>query len=164
MEQQDITLSDWYKILTERFEGAPREASRFYNLQMLPRLMHCLNKQKEFCPICKDHFNKLDKVTLHITEWFKDEGDELKEYQKQIESIIKHLQSDHGTFAKGLWLSRIVVIGLAIGILVAYLSNLLFPETEKSGLLVLGSVIGMMLGWIAGKMYENQLRKRNKIF
>lgn len=164
MEEKELTLSDFYTILRKRFEGAPREASRFYNLQMLPRLMHCLYKQKESCAVCEDYFNKIDTVTLHITEWFKDEGDELKEYQKQIESVIKHLQSDHGTTAKGLWLSRIVVIGLAIGVGGAYLANLLFPETEKSGLLVLGSVVGMMLGWISGKIYENQLRKRNKIF
>lgn len=164
MEQKDLTLSDWYQTLRKRFEGAPREASRFYNLQMLPRLMYCLYIQKETCPTCKVHFNELDKVTLHITEWFKNEGSELKEYQSQMEAIIKHLQIDHNITAKGLWLSRIVVIGLATGVVVAYFANLLFPQTEKSGLLVLGSVIGMMLGWIAGKIYENQLRKKNKIF
>jgi len=164
VEEQDLTLSDWYKILAKRFKGAPREASRFYNLQMLPRLMYCLHKQKETCSVCKDHFNKLDEATLHITEWFKDEGDELKEYQKQIESIIKHLQSSHGIMAKGLWLSRIVVIGLAVGVAVAYFANLAFPQTEKSGLLVFGSVVGMMTGWITGKIYENQLKKKNKIF
>lgn len=163
-KEDNLTVKEWYNLLTIRLENAPREASRFYNLQLLPRLMHQLQKYSVNCEICKDNFDNLDKDTKHIVTWFKNEGEELKKYQHTIESSLKHLQTNHYVYAKGLWLSRVIVISLLIGLGLGYISHYALPNNDKKGLILLGSMLGVLIGWIVGKLYEKKLRKENKLF
>ncbi len=159
-----LSVKQWYNLLSDRLEKAPKEASRFYNLQLLPRLMHQLQKQSKECNVCLEKLNNLNNDTTHIVSWFKDEGVELKNYQDTVETSIKHLQEAHNIVPKGLWLSRIVVVGLIIGAILGYGSHFIVPTAEKRGLIILGIMAGIFFGWIYGKIYERKLKKRGNIF
>lgn len=163
-KKEKLSVSQWYNLLNNRVEKAPKEAARFYNLQLLPRLMHQLDKHSDNCNICREKLEKLDYDTKHIVSWFKDEGVELKNYQENVESSMKHLQENHEVVPKGLWLSKIVVIGLIIGIALGYLSRFIIHSSDHRGLIILGIMIGVSLGWIYGKLYEKRLRKKGNIF
>lgn len=161
---ENTTVKEWYNVLTIRLENAPREAARFYNLQLLPRLMHQLQKHSTSCESCKEKFDSLDYDTKNIVTWFKDEGKELDNYQKTVESSIKHLQKSHNIFPKGLWLSWIIVISLLLGLFSAYIAHQIAPDTDKKGLIMLGATLGVIIGWIAGKIYEKHLKIKGKLF
>jgi hypothetical protein len=158
------TISDWHETLSLRLEGTPREAALFYNLEIMPRMMHILSQQKEECSECAHLFNTMDDMTQQLTKWLKEENPELKNFQASRQQILRHLHSSHQIVPKGLWLSRIVVMGLVAGIIVAWLSNMIFTQTELKGLLISGATAGSMTGWVIGKLFENRLKKQNKIF
>lgn len=158
------TISDWHETLSNRLEGTPREAARFYNLEIMPRMMHVLSQHKDECSECAHLFNTMDNMTQQLPEWLKEENPELKNFQTSRQQILHHLHSSHQIVAKGLWLSRIVALGLAAGILLAWLSNMIFTQTELKGLLISGATAGSMIGWVIGKLIENRLKKQNKIF
>ncbi|MGQ1946100.1 hypothetical protein ACT3CD_03225 [Geofilum sp. OHC36d9] len=162
--KQQTTISDWHETLSNRLEGTPREAARFYNLEIMPRMMHVLSQHKEECNECAHLFNTMDTMTQQLTKWLKEESPELKNFQSSRQQILRHLHSSHQIVAKGLWLSRITVLGLVAGILLAWLSNMIFTQTELKGLLISGATVGSMAGWIIGKLFENRLKKQNKIF
>jgi F0F1-type ATP synthase assembly protein I len=157
-------ISEWHETLSHRLEGTPREAARFYNLEIMPRMMYVLSQQKEECSECAQLFNTMDNMTQQLTKWLKEENPELKNFQTSRQQILRHLHSSHQIVPKGLWLSRIVVMGLIAGIIVAWLSNMIFTQTELKGLLISGATAGSMIGWVIGKLFETRLRKQNKIF
>lgn len=158
------TVSQWHEILNQRFEGTPREAARYYGIQILPRLMHRLESHKTHCRHCADSFNQLEDMTTHASAWMLNNDPQLKRFQLQLRHIGQHLSRTHGIVPKGLWLSRFTGIGLLTGILGSLAIGLSVVTIDLPGILMLGAVAGLGVGWIAGKIKESNLRKKHKLF
>jgi hypothetical protein len=158
------TLTQWYELMQERFKGVPREALRYYNIETLPRLMHALSTMEGECTHCASRLRDLDRMTENAGAWMKSDAPELKGFQTELRHTLKHLSVTHGLYAKGLWLSRYVLGGVLIGAIVALLGYSMYRNNELSGLMMSGVAIGMIGGWIAGKLKERSLRRKHKLF
>ncbi|WP_026473578.1 hypothetical protein [Alkaliflexus imshenetskii] len=164
MKEDKKTLADWYSDLEIKFRGTPREAARYYNLQILPRLMFTIDKQKGECTHCSSRFSTLQPMLDDAAQWIKNDTPEAGIFQKELSQTMKHLSSAHGIVPKGLNLSKMIVAGLIFGIGIAYVLHLTLASTELPGTLMSGAAIGMMVGWVLGKLKENNLRKTGKLF
>jgi hypothetical protein len=158
------TVHQWHDTLSQRFEGTPREAARYYGIEILPRLLHRLESHKARCRTCTDYFNQLEDMTTKASGWMINNDPQLKSFQLQLRKTGQHLSRTHGIVPKGLWLSRYSGIGLLAGILVSLLIGLSVTTIDLPGILMLGAVTGLAVGWIGGKIKESSLRKRHKLF
>ena len=164
MTEETKTLDNWFTELEIKFRGTPREAARFYNIQILPRLMYTLSKQSRECTHCKSRLHTLEPMMDSASHWMKTDAPELENYQQELNQTMKHLSSVHGIVPKGLWMSKMIVFGLIFGIAIAAIAHLLATSTELPGMLMTGAAIGMITGWFVGKTAENRLRKSGKLF
>ncbi|GAO31533.1 hypothetical protein [Geofilum rubicundum] len=161
---QRKTVLQWHEILNQRFEGTPRESARYYGIQILPRLLHQLEKQKSTCRYCADHFKQLEEMTTQASEWMINNDPRLKDFQKHLQQSGQHLSRQHGVAPKGLWLSRFTGIGLLAGIAVSLAVGLSETTIDLPGILMLGAAAGLAAGWIGGKIKESVLRKKHQLF
>lgn len=158
------TVYQWHEILNQRFEGTPREAARYYGIEILPRLMHLLESQTANCQHCAENFNQLEEMTTQASGWMINNDPQLNNFQNHIRQSGQHLSRTHGIVPKGLWLSRYTGIGLVIGTIVSLAIGLSIPTIDLPGILILGAVAGLAVGWIGGKIKEAALRKKHKLF
>ncbi len=164
MTNQQQSKAEWHKILNERFSGTPREAARYYGIEILPRLMPCLEKNKQSCKVCTQHFMDMDNMTVHALEWMKKNDPQIERFQQLMEEIGKHLKSAHGIMPGGMILSRFVAVGLLAGALAGLIISFTTKAGDIAGSTMLGAVVGIFVAWIAGKIRENSLRKAQKLF
>lgn len=164
VSDQTKTIHQWHEILNQRFEATPREAARYYGIQILPRLLHRLDNLKSTCHHCAAYYNQLDEMTMHASGWMVNNDPQLKNFQNQLRQTGQHLSHKHGIVAKGLWLARFTVAGLITGILVGLAVGLTAITLDLPGIIMLGAAVGLAIGWIAGKMKESTLRKKHKLF
>ncbi len=164
MTNQTKTIHQWHDILNQRFEGTPREAARYYGIQILPRLLHCLESHTHTCRQCAGYFKQLEEMTTQASGWMINNDPQLKNFQLQLQQTGQHLSHRHGIVAKGLWLARFTVAGRITGILVALAVGLSETTIDLPGILMLGAAAGLAIGWIGGKMKESTLRKKHQLF
>lgn len=164
MTDKPKTVHQWHEILNQRFEGTPREAARYYGIQILPRLLHRLEIQKSDCVHCATYFNQLEEMTHLASGWMVNNDPQLKNFQHQLSQTGQHLSHKHGMVAKGLWLARFTGAGLVIGILIALIVTIFVAQVDLPGLLMLGAAVGLAGGWISGKIKESTLQKKHKLF
>ncbi len=164
MTDQAKTIQQWHDILNQRFEGTPREAARYYGIQILPRLLHRLETQKSTCQHCAAYYSQLEETTRQASGWMINNDPQLKNFQHQLRESGQHLSHRHGFVAKGLWLARFTVAGLVTGILVGLAVGLTIVTLDLPGIIMLGAAVGLAIGWIGGKMKESTLRKKHKLF
>lgn len=164
MTDKAKTIHQWHEILNQRFEGTPREAARYYGIQILPRLLHRLENQQSNCHHCAAYYKQLEEMTRLASAWMINNDPELKNFQHQLRQTGQHLSQRHGIVAKGLWLARYTVAGLIAGILVGLAIGLTIVTLDLPGILMLGASVGLAIGWIAGKLKESTLRKKHKLF
>lgn len=157
-------LDNWYQLLQERFSDAPREAARYYNLQILPRLMHKLDESHDQCPQCNKRFVSMEFILEKLPGWLKADAPELSLYEEEVGRSLRHLERIHGIYPKGKWLSMITIIGMIIGIVASIISYLLIIKSDLPGLFITGTAMGLLTGWGAGKIKEKRLKSRGRIF
>lgn len=164
MSDRKMTLPEWHHFLEEKFRETPRESIRFFSLEALPRLMHVLDNQRHFCSECAVYFDKLLSMIIDAPTWIRNNAPEVELFRKQLHETTRFLESKHGLFPKGLWLSRFSSFGIIFGLLGGFAVYAIFDQIVLSGILILGAAAGMMLGWILGKIKEHQLKKDGKLY
>ena len=164
MSHTPKSVHQWHMLLEERFQGAPREAARFYGLEILPRLLHRLDSESPNCRVCAGQLKQIDEITESVAQRMRDKEARLDDFQKLLQQSGKHLEQAHQTVPSGLWLSRFTVGGLAAGALLSGLYAWLVQHHDMGGLLLLGTVMGLAAGYAAGKFKEARLRKQKKSF
>jgi len=158
------TVHQWHEILNERFQGTPREAARYYGIEILPRLLHQLEKQGTKCKICQDYFKQIDDSTMHAASWMIKDDPRVKDFQYHLHKSGKHLSREHRIFPKGLVLSKHVGAALAMGIIISVIFSISTKADNLPGIIMLGATSGLAIGWITGKIKESLLRKKNRLF
>ncbi len=164
MNSQESKQSQWYARVSLNFQNVPREALRFYNIQTVPRLLYALDQKKEECKECASWLEKINSQLDFAGEWVKNDAPEVKSFQKDLQKALNHLNDSHKIVARGLWLSRITVAGILIGIIPALILHRIRSEMRLHELLMLTIATGMIIGWFAGKITELILKRKGRIF
>lgn len=159
-----MNLNEWQRFLEEKFQDVPREYISFLSLEALPRLMYILDNQRHLCPECSMRFDKLLSLIIELPGWISTNSPEADFFRKELNNTTKHLETQHALYPKGLWLSRVVGIGIIVGVVTGFIIYVVLENVDLSGFLILGSALGMIIGWIGGKIKEFQLKKDGKLY
>ncbi|GAF03974.1 hypothetical protein [Saccharicrinis fermentans] len=161
----DLLLYDqWLDALEEKATRIPKVQGVFSNFEVLPRMGKLLSEKAKECPECKMYWKKLQEATEHLDEFFNDGNSYSADFDELVGEVLRHLKATHAIRPKGLVLSIYTVVGMALGLGVGGAWVLLFHLESFKGGVVLGWLVGVMIGWFAGKFKEERMRKENQIF
>lgn len=164
MSDRKMTLPEWHHFLEEKFQNLPRESIRFLSLEALHRLMYVLDNHRHLCPGCALRFDNLLAMIIEVPGWIKNNPPEAELFRKELNETTRFLSSQHGLYAKGLWLSRFTGFGIIAGVLLGFILYSISNNLNLSGILILGAGAGMMIGWFLGKLKEYQIKKDGKLY
>jgi hypothetical protein len=159
-----MTYDDWITSLEKKAEKLPRMQARFSNFEVLPRLGKMLETKAADCSECRAYWQNLQKSTEKLDEFFDDGNTYSREFEDLVSEINIHLRSFHHTRPKGYMLSVYVLVGMLVGVSVAALVSFFFYRESVKGIVILGWLLGVMVGWFLGKVKETKMRKSNQLF
>ena len=154
---------DIYEKLNDQLAGISRAEIRAANLEVYPRLIDALEKRSAECKECKALYEESEKYTNDIVSVLKGDAGFRKQFEEFVNRAFMHLHDEHQTLPKGKLLSVSVLVGMLVGLSVAVIAAY-FLNIDLMRFGALGWLIGVMAGWITGKVREKNLQKQNKLF
>lgn len=153
-----------FDLLNEQLINIPKMQIRSMSLEVLPRLIDRIDSNQNQCSACKD-LNITGEAFIHdIKPIFNQDKETIKKFENWVDESQKHLKKEHQQTPKGRLTSTYTTIGMAIGTVIAYL---IIKITGQEGILSsisIGWAIGMLAGYIIGKVKEKKLTRNNKLY
>jgi hypothetical protein len=159
-----MTYDDWLASLEKKAEKLPRLQARFSNFEVLPRLGKILEIKSTECAECRMYWQRLQKSTEKLDEFFDDGNSYSKQFDNLVSGINIHLRSFHRIQPKGYILSVYTLTGLLVGVSVGVLLGFLIFKDKVKGMVMMGWLLGVMLGWFLGKIKESNMRRNHQLF
>jgi len=159
-----MSKTDIAEKLNEQLDKKVSRAEiRALRLEVYPRLVDALQQRSGSCSICKELYKQSEKFTDDIVPVVKGSSETRKEFEDFVNSAFGHLHEEHGTLPKGKLLSVSVLVGMLTGLSIAVITGYIMDEdVMRFG--ALGWMIGVISGWVIGKVRENNLKKAGKLF
>ena len=140
-----------------------RAEIRALRLEVYPRLIDALEQRSGSCSTCKELYKQSEKFTDDIVPVVKGTADVRKKFEEFVNSALGHLHDDHGALPKGKLLSVSVLVGMLTGLSIAVITGYIMDDdVMRFG--ALGWMIGVIAGWVTGKVRESNLKKEGKLF
>lgn len=161
--------SDWYKEFKAETETqvVAFKAKRDFHFFRIDRLQHIAKKTDELaelCPQCQDNKKLLNNLSKELSKIVNTTGKKRREYEQTVDSIIKHLRTDHQLVPAKYYQYTYSWIGFVIG-LVTGLIAAIFIERNYIKFVVLASIaVGIIAGNITGSRKDAAIRKQNRQF
>ncbi len=149
--------------LNEQLKGVPRAEIRAANLEVYPRMVEALYNRSSSCDRCRELYDESSKFTDDIASVIKGTPEQRKEFEEFVRVAYMHLHEVHKTLPKGKILSVSVLVGMLLGLSFAVIIGY-FMDQDLLRYGALGWILGVIAGWITGKIRENNLRKKNRQF
>ena len=158
-------VTDLSEKIGDRLEGASRVETRLMGIEVLPRLMLCLKSNEEHCSKCRRSLVLLEEQLNNIREVVNPDNKEVQaEFEKISDSILLHLQSEHKIYPRGKVYSRVVTVCVVLGLVIG--GGLHFAMGSKSFMsaLMTGLFLGLVIGYVGGKLVEWRMKSKNQLF
>nr|WP_321405479.1 hypothetical protein [uncultured Carboxylicivirga sp.] len=152
-----------FETLNEQLEKIPKAQIRSLSLAVLPRLMGAIHNQIDTCHHCKK-YNDEGEVFVHNIQQLFNDPKALGPFEDWVEQSQKHLKSEHRLHVRGRISATYATIGMLAGIIIGASYAWLSIESNYLAFISLGWLLGMLGGYIAGKIVENRLNKNNKLY
>lgn len=130
--------------LEKEVEKIHRSDIKFYQLYKIEKIATILDKEKADCQDCKYHLKTLVKMSSNLSEQLNGQIADRRNFEKQIELIVKHLRTKHGYFPSEYYLNFYSLYGLILGIFLGwifsqfyFLNSLIINISISSGIFVL---------------------------
>ena len=157
-------LTFWRNQINDNLKGSSLIENRLIGIEVLPRLLARIEKNKVDCKLCNASYNEathfVDLIKVVVSS---DNKMKRKEFETFTKKMFKHLSKEHHQFPKGRIFSNILglimLTCMIIGIIVGYM----FKLNILSGFL-LGWAGGLILGYVTGKIVERNLAKKGQLF
>ncbi len=159
MKQQEA-----FDLLNAQLNDIPKAQIRSLSLAVLPRLMDVLDSNQATCSHCKKYSTEGEVFVKDIAPLFQQDTLTTKKFEQWVDESQKHLKNAHQQQVRGRITSLYTAIGMALGVLIAWLCSLLFPNQGTFTFIGLGWAIGMLAGYFSGKLKENKLKQTNKLY
>ncbi|MCT4589022.1 MAG: hypothetical protein N4A71_14465 [Carboxylicivirga sp.] len=153
-----------FNILNEQIKDIPKAQIRSVSLAVLPRLMQVLDDHLDKCPHCQKFSQEGENYVNDIRPIFGEDVKANKQFEQWAHESQKHLKIEHEQYVKGRTTSVYITIGMAIGTLVAFIYSYFLAENNIAGSISIGWAIGLVVGYMAGKLKENKLRKNKQLY
>ncbi|WP_439184191.1 hypothetical protein [Carboxylicivirga taeanensis] len=159
MNQQEA-----FDLLNEQLQDIPKVQIRSMSLAVLPRLMNTLDRNHDTCTHCKKFSAEGEIFVRDIRPLFEQNISTIKKFEQWVDEAQKHLTNAHQQQVKGRITSTYTAVGMGLGIAIAAAYSLLAAHTITITSISLGWAIGMLTGFIAGKIKENKLNQNKKLY
>ncbi len=153
-----------FDLLNAQLKDIPKAQIRSMSLAVLPRLINALESHQDTCPNCSKLNKDGEAFIRNIRPLFEQNIPEIKKFEQWVETSQKHLKQDHQQHVKGRVASTYTTIGMATGTLSAFLYLQFVPEISTFGSISLGWTIGTVVGYVVGKIKEQILSKKDKLY
>lgn len=153
-----------FDLLNEQIKDIPKAQIRTVSLAVLPRLMNALDQQQESCPQCLKHSRQGEDFVNNIRPLFEQNIKMSKSFEQWADEAQKHLKVRHQQHVKGRVTSTYTTIGMAIGTFIAFIYSYFIVENSIAGTISIGWAVGLIFGYISGKLKENTLRKNQQLY
>ena len=154
---------DIYEKLNDQLTGISRAEIRAANLEVYPRLTDALARRSAKCKECKTLYEESEKYTNDIVAVLKGEAAFRKQFEEFVNRAFMHLHDDHQTLPKGKLLSVSTLVGMLVGLSIAVIAAY-FLNVDLMRFGAVGWMVGVISGWIIGKVREKKLQKQNRLF
>lgn len=144
--------------LTENFSISKYN---FLKISFLKRLFEESYENSGSCEICKGNLSVLEEMVEEIPHL--DLIDHRSPYEKKFNSIRSHFHKKHGFIQPYQFTTKWTLIGIAIGLIPAVIWSLLKMGYIVLDAMLLGSALGLTLGYIWGSYKEARFRRTKKI-
>ncbi len=159
MKQQEA-----FDLLNDQLQDIPKVQIRSMSLAVLPRLMNVLDKNHKSCPDCNRISHEGEVFVRNIRPVFEQDIPTIKKFERWVNTSQAHLKNRHGQVAKGKTTALYTAVGVAIGILLTLVFIWMKPEVNTLAHISLGWVIGMLGGYVSGKLKETSLAQKEKLY
>lgn len=159
-----MNRQETFERLNQQLKDIPKSQIRSISLSVLPRLMGALYKSKGQCIECERFSKKGDVFVNDIKPLFAGDKEYIKDFEYWVEESQIHLKKDHGQQVRGRITSVYTTIGIITGTIFATAYCYFTKQTGYIGCVVLGWTIGMVAGYLGGKITERYLVKNNKLY
>ncbi|MCG8581319.1 MAG: hypothetical protein MI866_15460 [Bacteroidales bacterium] len=153
-----------FTILNSQLKDIPKVEIRSLSLAVLPRLMNVLDNNMTTCTHCKKFSNEGEVFVRNIRPLFQQDIATGKRFEQWVEETQKHLKSTHHQHVKGRITSSYTTIGMVIGVSIGLLISLATDKELMIANASIGWALGMLAGYIGGKLKEGKLNKSNKLY
>ena len=164
--EQKFNIQESYIVklkqsLDAELEAISKKDNKFFNLDIIMDLGRFSQKYSYECEECEANKKVLAGVVDNMHEKINTlEG--RREISKQLDKVTTHLRKKHGLYIRRYVSSLYTLIALMIGLVAGVIWGL-FTAHYKIPLLI-GGVVGLFLGSIAGGLKEANLKKNGKIY
>lgn len=159
-----MTYQETFDKLNEQLKDVPKSQVRSLSLEVLPRLMAILHAHKSTCHHCQLLSNEGEGFVNHIAPLFGDNPNELKKFEDWVERAQKHLSEAHQLKVKGRTVAAYAAVGALLGIVWGIIHGYITEVPEYIGIVSSTSVIGMLVGYVLGKMKEKALKRDHRLY
>ncbi|MBR8535696.1 hypothetical protein KDU71_09015 [Carboxylicivirga sediminis] len=159
MKQQEA-----FDILNAQLKDIPKVQIRSLSLAVLPRLINVLDTHMDKCPHCRKFNIEGEAFINNIAPLFKDDISSRKQFEQWVDESQKHLKIEHKLQVSGRITSAYTAIGMALGAIIAFGVSLLLENANTLANVSIGWALGMLTGYMTGKITENKLKQDNKLY
>jgi len=159
MEKQ-TWLANIYQSLDNKKGRFHPSDFRFYNIAHLPLIANKTAKHSENCLICKENIGLLEKLVDELPESLNDK-DSKRKFEMNKDKIVSHLKKEHKLRFANYFASLYTLVGTLTGVLLWFILTKLFPG-KTSDTLFIFIVIGMILGYLTGKIKDKRKYRQNQ--
>ena len=152
MKKNNIVEDLLIKMGKLRSELNQKQIKRL-KLDLLKRIIERLDDYDETCDICKEHLETIDDMISHDRVFKIFETGSFKEYDSQINNIIKHLEKQHKLIPNGYYMNQYMVLGMIFGTALGTVFN-------NIGL---GISLGMCIGIVLGSSLDANAKKKGNV-
>jgi hypothetical protein len=158
-------IDSYYELINSHIEKSSKVEARVLGLDVLPRLMVALEQHSPECTACVELKTSLDRTIDELPTIIAGK-DSLS--RKKLEdtggAITQHLQRIHQQQPKGRMFATYSFIAMAIGAFFGFLLAFIGVLPTSGGGMVLGWLLGMMVGGVAGRRAESNLKKKHQLY
>ncbi|WP_430813482.1 hypothetical protein [Carboxylicivirga sp. RSCT41] len=153
-----------FDLLNDQLKDIPKAEIRSLSLAVLPRLMNVLDNNMAKCTHCKKFSNEGEAFVANIRPLFKQDIATIKRFDQWAEETQKHLKHTHQQHVKGRITSSFTTIGMLCGVSLGLLASLVNGTEMMIANASIGWAFGMLIGYSGGKLKENKLKLKNKLY
>ncbi|WP_430810239.1 MULTISPECIES: hypothetical protein [unclassified Carboxylicivirga] len=150
--------------LNAQLKDIPKVEIRTLSLAVLPRLMGVLDSHSHQCSHCRKYSNDGAAFVSNIRPLFQQDANINKRFEQWVEETQKHLKATHKQHVKGRTTATYTTLGMISGSCLGALISLMIASGHLMAGVSIGWAIGVLIGYIGGKLKEQKLNQKQLLY
>ncbi|HKK82330.1 MAG TPA: hypothetical protein VJ909_08775 [Prolixibacteraceae bacterium] len=156
-----MLLQDKLDRIEKHTEDFSISKYNFLKISALVKLIKDSETNAADCKKCSENVTRLEEMIDKIP--YLDDISYRSPYEKEFNKMRKHFHKEHGYIPPLYFSGKYVIYGAVAGLVLSALTAFLIIQNAVIDILLIGTVAGLSVGYIAGSLKEKRYRKENRI-